>query len=150
MPAEGVQQWFATVSRESGDFGQAWRAEGYTEYELGDGWGLNAKVETEFGIDTTYHDRSQYRIGLQKAFALSEPASFALQASLLGGEAMEGPERRGEGYETHAAIRTSFSMFGQEGYVTLRAPAVSAATAATAGSPRSRPGWNSFPAGTSR
>jgi hypothetical protein len=54
-----VQQWFATVSRESGDFEQAWRAEDYAEYELSDGWGLNATVETEIGIDTAYDDLSQ-------------------------------------------------------------------------------------------
>jgi hypothetical protein len=56
---------------------------------------------------------------LRKAFALSERASFALQGQPLGGEAMEGPERRGEGYETRAAIGTSFSMFGQEGFVNV-------------------------------
>lgn len=113
--AEGMQQRLASVSRESGDFGHAWRAVDDTEYGLVDGWGRNAKVETEICIDTAYDDRSQYRIGLQKAFALSERASFASQASLLGGEVMEGPGRRGEGYETRAAISASFSMFGQEG-----------------------------------
>ena len=28
--AEGVQQWLATVWREGGDFGQAWRADDYS------------------------------------------------------------------------------------------------------------------------
>lgn len=69
---QGLHQWFATVSRETGDYGQAWRADDYVELGLGDGWGLNAKVETEIRIDTTYDDRSQYRVGLQKAFARAE------------------------------------------------------------------------------
>jgi hypothetical protein len=118
---QGLHQWFATVSRETGDYGQAWRADDYVELGLGDGWGLNAKVETEIRIDTTYDDRSQYRVGLQKAFALTDRASFAVQASLLAGEAMEGPECQGEGYETRAAIGTSFSLFGREGFVNAEA-----------------------------
>ena len=36
--AEGVTQTIATVSRETGDFGQSWRADDYAEYGLGDGW----------------------------------------------------------------------------------------------------------------
>ena len=119
--AEGMQQWFATISHESGDFGQAWRADDYTEYGLGDGWGLNVKVETQIRIDTTDDDRSQYRIGVQKAFALGERASFAFQASFLGGEALEGPECIGDGYEARAAIGTSFSLFGREDYVNVEA-----------------------------
>jgi hypothetical protein len=119
--AEGTQQWSATVSRETGDFGQAWRADDYTEYGLGDGWGLTTKVETDIRIDTTYDDRSQFRIGIQRAFAITDRASFALQASLIGGEALEGPECQGEGYEARAAIGTSFSLFGREGYANAEA-----------------------------
>jgi hypothetical protein len=34
-----MQRWFATISREGGDFGQAWRPYDFTEPGLGDGWG---------------------------------------------------------------------------------------------------------------
>ena len=86
-----------------------------------DGWGLNVKVETRIRIDTTDDDRSRYRIGIQKAFPLGERASFAFQASLLGGEALEGPECIGDGYEAGADIGTSFSLFGRDGYVNIEA-----------------------------
>lgn len=114
---EGKQQWFATISRESGDFGQAWRADDYTEYGLGDGWTLTAKVESEIRIGDVYDDRSGFRLGVHKAFPLSERASFALSASYIGGEAMDGLECLGDGYEARAAIGTSFSLFGREGFV---------------------------------
>lgn len=114
---EGKQQWFANVSRETGDFGEAWRADDYTEYGLGDGWALTAKVETEIRIGDTYDDRSGFKLGVHKAFALTDRASFAFQASLIGGEAMDGIECIGDGYEARAAIGTSFSLFGREGFV---------------------------------
>lgn len=116
MP-EGKQQWSATVSRESGDFGQAWRADDFVELGLGDGWAITTKIESEIRIGDTYDDRSGFRLGVQKAFALGDRASLAFHASYIGGEAMDGPECLGEGYEARAAIGTSFSFFGREGFV---------------------------------
>ncbi len=118
---DGVKQWSASISREVGDFGEAWRSDEYVEWGFGDGWGLNAKIESEIRIDTTYDDRSGFRLGLQKAFPIGERASFAIQASMLGGEALDGPECLGEGYEARAAIGTSFSLFGREGFVNAEA-----------------------------
>lgn len=119
--AEGVQRTFATVSRESGDFGQSWRADDYTELGLGDGWALNAKVETNIRINEIYDDRSGFRLGVIKAFALGERGSVSVQASFLGGESLDGPECAGEGWEARAAIGTSFALAGREGYVNLEA-----------------------------
>ncbi len=114
---QGVQQWFATISRETGDFGEAWRADDFVELGLGGGWALNTKIESQILISDLYYDRSAFRLGVQKAFALTDRASFSLQASLLGGEAMEGLECQGSGYEARVAIGTSFSLFGREGFV---------------------------------
>ena len=119
--AEGVQQWFANISRETGDFGEAWRADDFTEYGLGDGWVINAKVESEIRISDFYDDRSAFRLGVMKSFALTDRAAFAVQASFIGGEAMDGLECAGEGYELRAAIGTSFSLFGREGFVNTEA-----------------------------
>ena len=119
--AEGEQQWFATVSRETGDFGEAWRADDFTEYGLGGGWAVNAKIESEIRIADFYDDRSGFRLGVMKSFALTDRAACAVQASFIGGEAMAGPECTGEGYELRAALGTSFSLFGREGFVNTEA-----------------------------
>lgn len=119
--AEGVQQWFATISHETGDFGEVWRADDFTEYGLGDGWAVNAKVESEIRISDVYDDRSGFRLGLMKAFALTDRASFAVQASAIGGEAMDGLECVGGGFEVRAALGTSFPLFGREGFVNAEA-----------------------------
>lgn len=119
--AEGMQQTFATISRETGDFGESWRADDFYEAGLGDGWALNAKLETSIRISEVYDDRSGFRLGMMKAFALGERGSLSVQASLLGGESLDGPECAGEGWETRAAVGTSFSLAGREGYVNLEA-----------------------------
>jgi hypothetical protein len=118
---EGVEQWFATISREAGDFGQAWRTDDYNEMGLGEGWGVNFKVESQIRIADTYDDRSGFRAGLQKAFAIGDRASFSVQASVLGGESLDGPECVGTGFEARAAIGTSFSLWDREGYVNIEA-----------------------------
>ncbi len=120
LPA-GTHSWLATISRETGDFGEAWRADDFTEIGLGDGWGVNFKVESEIRIGTTYDDRSGARLGIQKAFALGERGSIAIQASALLGESLDGIECLGEGHEVRAAIHTSFNLWGQEGFVNLEA-----------------------------
>jgi hypothetical protein len=119
--AEGVQQWFATVSRETGDFGETWRADDFVEYGLGDGWAINGKIESEIRIADIYDDRSGYRLGVMKAFPLGDRASFSVQASLIGGESTAGAECVGGGHEARAAIGTSFSLWGREGFVNVEA-----------------------------
>jgi hypothetical protein len=119
--AQGVEKWFVTISREDGDFGEAWRTDNFTELGLGDGWGFTAKVESEIRISDQYDDRSGIRLGLQKAFPLGDRASFAFGASVLAGESLDGPECRGEGLEGRVAVGTSFNFGGHEGYVNVEA-----------------------------
>ena len=118
MPA-GAHSWLASISRETGDFGEAWRADDFTEIGMGDGWGVNIKVESEIRIGTTYDGRSGARLGIQKAFSLGDRGSIAIQASALLGESLGGVECEGEGYEVRAAIGSSFNLWGQEGFVNL-------------------------------
>lgn len=119
--ADGEQKWFATISRETGDFGQAWRADDFTEIGIGDGWQVVTKLETQIRIGDTYDDRSGFRLGVQKAFAIDDRTSFSLLASYLGGESLDGVECAGEGYEVRAAIGTSFSVAGRNGFVNVEA-----------------------------
>lgn len=116
---QGSHSWLATISRETGDFGEAWRADDFTEMGLGDGWNVNIKIESEIRIASTYDDRSGARLGLQKSFALGDRGSFAIQASALLGESLDGIECEGEGYEIRAAVGSSFNMWGREGFVNL-------------------------------
>ncbi len=120
VPA-GEQQWHATVSRETGDFGQAWRADDFTEVGIGDGWQVVTKFESQITIGDTYDDRSGFRLGVQKAFAIDDRTSFSLLASYLGGESLDGAECAGGGYEVRAAIGRSFSLGGREGYLYVEA-----------------------------
>lgn len=118
---EGKQQWYATVSRETGDFGQAWRADDFTEVGVGDGWQVVTKFESQISIGDTYDDRSGFRVGVQKAFAIDDRTSFSLLASYLGGESLDGAECVGGGYEVRAAIGRSFALGDREGYVNVEA-----------------------------
>jgi hypothetical protein len=118
LPA-GAHSWLASISRETGDFGEAWRADDFTEIGMGDGWGVNIKVESEIRIGTTYDGRSGARLGIQKAFSLGDRGSIAIQASALLGESLGGVECEGERYEVRAAIGSSFYLWGQEGFVNL-------------------------------
>lgn len=96
---EGMQKWFATISRQDGDFGQAWRTCYSSELSLGDGWGLTAKFEGGFPIGDKHDDRSDFRVGLPKAVATGERGSVSNTASVLAGESLDGPECIGEGLE---------------------------------------------------
>lgn len=113
----GEQQWIATVSHATGDFGETWRGDDYMEAGFGGGWGVNLKVEGEVRLAETLDDRTAFRAGLQKSFALGERASFSIIGSYLGGEALDGPECTSNGYEARAAVGTSFAIWGREGFV---------------------------------
>lgn len=120
VPAD-AQQWFATISRETGDFGEAWRADDFVELGLGDGWEITTKIESQIRIDEAFDDRSGFRVGIQKAFPIGERGSIAVQASALAGESLDGVECEGGGYEIRAAIGTSFAIGDREGFVNVEA-----------------------------
>jgi hypothetical protein len=117
----GDQQWIATVSRETGEFGEAWRADDYIDVGFGGGWGVNLKVEGEVRVQDTLDDRTGFRAGLQKSFALGDRASFSVMGSWLGGEALDGPECTSNGYEARTAVGTSYAIGGREGFVNVEA-----------------------------
>jgi len=60
-------------------------------------------------------------VGVKKSFAIGDRAAFALQATWLGGEALDGPECASQGYETRAAVGTSYSVGGFNGFVNVEA-----------------------------
>ena len=115
----------AQVSRETGDFDEAWRATDQLETGFGDGWAANLKVEGEVKIGDTAEQRQGVTLGAKKAFALGDRGSFSIQASVLGGESIDGPDCQGSGYEARAAIGTSFALGGREGFVNLEGAAKS-------------------------
>jgi hypothetical protein len=117
----GDVQMTSSFSRETGDFGQAWRADDYIEAGFAGGWGFNLKIEGEIRIGDVYDDRTAFRAGVQKSFALGERASFAVSASYLGGEALDGPECLGQGYEARTALGTSYALGTREGFVNVEA-----------------------------
>lgn len=119
--AAGDHQWTLSVSRETGDFGETWRADDYIELGFGGGWGANLKVEGEIRLDDAFDDRTGFRAGLQKSFALGDRGSFSVMASYLGGEALDGPECTSSGYEARTAIGTSFAIAGRESFVNAEA-----------------------------
>lgn len=123
--APGEQQWIASVSHETSDFGEAWRADDLTEFGFKGGWAVNFKVESQMRIGDALDNRSGFRAGVQKSFALGERGSFSVQASVLGGESLDGPDCEGEGYETRAALGTSFALAGHESFVNVETAAKS-------------------------
>lgn len=117
----GATQSIVSVSREDGDFGESWRIDSFNDYGFGDGWGVTLKAETQIRIDDLYDERSGWRIGAQKAFAIGERGSVSVNVAYLAGESLDGVECEGDGYEVRAAAGTSFSFLGREGFVTVEA-----------------------------
>jgi hypothetical protein len=117
----GEQQWIATLSHATGEFGDAWRADDHGEFGLGDGWGINFKAEGELRTADTFDDRTGFRVGMQKSFALGDRAAFSVMGSWLGGEALDGPECASNGYEARTALGTSYAVAGREGFVNIEA-----------------------------
>jgi hypothetical protein len=58
---------------------------------------------------------------MQKSFALGERAAVAVSASDLGGEALDGPECRSDGYEARTALGTSYAIGSREAFVNVEA-----------------------------
>jgi hypothetical protein len=117
----GEQQWITTLSHATGEFGDAWRADDHGEVGLGGGWGVNLKIEGELRLAETIDDRTAFRAGVQKSFALGDRAAFSVMGSWLGGEALDGPECTDSGYEARTAVGTSYAIGGREGFVNVEA-----------------------------
>ncbi len=119
--APGERLEISTVSRETGDFGETWSSDLHVEYGVADGWGINAKIASQFRYGLIEDDRFALSAGVQRSFALGERASFALQGSVLGAEALDGPDCQGLGYEARAALGASRQLLGREAFVNVEA-----------------------------
>jgi hypothetical protein len=114
---KGDLQMIVTLSRETGDFDESWRASDHFEAGFGGGWATNLKAETEVSL--------AMRPTIARALRWVTAPRFQLGASLLGGESIDAPDCEGSGYETRAAIGTSFAAGGREGFVNLEGAAKS-------------------------
>jgi hypothetical protein len=118
----GHRQQITDVSRERGDFGETWHTSAFSDYGLGKDWGGHLKVDTQIREDQNYDDRTSFDAGLQRAFSLGQRGGvISIGASLIAGEALEGPDCRGNGYETRAAYGLSGKVAGHNGFVNIEA-----------------------------
>lgn len=120
-PVAGKGQQITTVSRERGDFGETWRTDDLFDLGLSRGWAASLKLEGQLRTQTGYDDRTAFGVGIKKSFALGNRGAFALQGSVLGGEALDGPECASSGFETRAAVGTSYKLGGMDGFVNVEA-----------------------------
>lgn len=117
--APGDRLEISTVSRETGDFGETWSSDLHVEYGVADGWGVSAKIASQFRYGLIDDDRFTIEAGVQRAFPIGERASFAIKGSVLGAEALDGPDCQGLGYEARAALGASRKVFGREAFVNV-------------------------------
>ncbi|MBI1358663.1 MAG: hypothetical protein GC155_00080 [Alphaproteobacteria bacterium] len=117
----GACQQITDIWRERGDFGETWHTDVYGEYGLAKNWGGTLKLDTQIREDQNYDDRTSMEAGLQRSFAMSPRSVIAISASVLAGEALEGPECRGTGYETRAGYGRSASLGGHNAFVNVEA-----------------------------
>ena len=110
-----------TVAHASIDGGEMWREETLSESGLGGGWGVNLKLETEQRFAAVNSDKTGWRLGAQKSFALGDRTSVALIASYIGGDSFDSSFCQGNGLETRAALGTSFQLLGREAFVNVEA-----------------------------
>jgi hypothetical protein len=111
----------ATVSHAAIDDGEMWRTETLTESGFGGGWGLNLKIENEQRFAGANNDKTGWRLGVQKSFALGDRTSAALIASYIGGDSFDSSFCQGNGVETRAALGTSFELLGRNAFVNAEA-----------------------------
>lgn len=121
VQAPGERLEISTLSRESGEFGENWTTDLHIEYGLSEGWGVSAKVASQFRYGVIEENRFAMEAGVQRSFALGDRAAFGVKASVLGAEALNGPDCQGLGYEARASLGTSRSVFGREAFVNVEA-----------------------------
>lgn len=117
----GHRQQITEVSRERGDFGETWHSSAFSEYGLGKNWGGRLKVDTQVREDQNYDDRTALEAGVQRAFGLGRRGVVSIGASLLAGEALEGPDCRGNGYGVRGAYGLSGRVAGRNAFVNIEA-----------------------------
>jgi len=115
----GHSQQISTLSREVGDFGETWRSDYLAEYGFASGWGAHVKLENQIRIAEIYDDRFSLEAGLRRSFAVGPRGAIALQASVLGAEAIDGPDCDATGYEGRLAWGASRSFGARNGFVNV-------------------------------
>jgi hypothetical protein len=115
----GHSQSINSVSRERGPSGEIWRTDSLGEYGLAENWGGRLRLESQLTLDEGPGDKLSVEAGIQRAFRLRPRSSLQVSASLLAGEALEGPDCRGGGYETRLGLGQSFALGGREGFVVV-------------------------------
>lgn len=117
--APGHRQTINSISRERGVSGEVWRTDSLGEYGLAKGWGGRLRLESQLTLDEGPGDKLSVEAGLQRAFSLGGRRSVEVSGSLLAGEALEGPDCRGGGYETRLGLGQSFVLGGRDGFVVV-------------------------------
>lgn len=113
----GKRLEISSVSRETGEFGESWTSDLHIEYGVSEGWGVSAKIASQFRYGVIEDDRFTMEAGVQRSFALGDRAAFAVKGSLLGAEALDGPDCQGLGYEARTAIGSSREVMGREAFL---------------------------------
>lgn len=116
-PGKGIQ--ITNVSRETGEFGEAWRSDAYMEGGFKGNWGLSLKVQSEIRLGDYDDDRTSVEAGVRKSFALTDRSVISVQASYLTSEATIGPECVGDGYEVRGAWGSSTSFGSGTAFVNV-------------------------------
>lgn len=121
VQAPGERLDISNVSYERGEFGENWTSDLHVEYGVADGWGISAKIASQFRYGLIEEDRFTIEAGVQRSFAIGERAAFAIKGSVLGAEALNGPDCQGLGYEARASLGASRQVFGREAFVNVEA-----------------------------
>jgi hypothetical protein len=103
----GGGQQIATFSKETGEFGTGWRSDILVEGGLGGGWDLTLKTQTLLRTEFVYDERTTFEGGVRRSFAVGSNSVVAVQGSMLAGEAIEGAQCEGMGFEGRAAYGVS-------------------------------------------
>lgn len=112
----------STISRENSQFGEAWRADYLVEYGLATDWTLRLRVEEELRLKAsagTKPDRGNVEFGVRRSFSVAPRLVISAEASILGGQALEGLECTGEGYEFRGGGGASRKLGGMETFVAV-------------------------------
>lgn len=119
IASEGLE--ISEVSRETGAFGEVWRAGYWVEYGLSDRWTGFAKLENEVRVSEFVDDRAGGLLGLRRSIWQAGRSALAFEGGLLFGEATEGLNCEGGGYEAKIAAGRSARLLDREAFVSLDA-----------------------------
>lgn len=67
VQAPGDRLEISNVALETGEFGQNWTSDLHIEYGVADGWGLSAKIASQFRYGVIEEDRFAMEAGVQRS-----------------------------------------------------------------------------------